>query len=479
MPAINFGTNRDVGRVTQLGKIQLGTELVFKIAVRNTGDQFFSGPASRNPDGVAHADVECLADGTTRFSFEDLRGGGDQSFNDLRFEVKPKGCGTNTSTAVTELITGFPPCGPAARLTPVWGSFGRRPVLESDEGEKLDLECVSSGVNYYGLFYTGPSRARLRVGICPFVGGCNEAFFIHSGDANGNGRPDCFLLTSWTSKDYGDNDNPNPWTGQSESQPVLDHARSVYDVVGDNLTKADLKFEYAVPPPIACAAQSRAEGRSLGVQRVDPPLGPVTEAFFQAAADRLAQLPPPHEPMQASPQNPADLNGDGRVDAGDAAILDAAVGSCSGAAAYNAQADFDLDGCVTFADQQIFEDLRSAPSDTTPPTLSVTANPTALWPPNHKLTDVSISITVSDDADPSPGVRLVSITCDDGCDSATDVAGAAFDTDDRDFQLRAERTGTGSGRTYRITYSATDASGNSVSAQATVTVPHDQGAGGP
>ncbi len=48
MSAINFGTNWDLGRVTQLGKIEVEKELVFKIAVRNTGDVFYSGVAARN-----------------------------------------------------------------------------------------------------------------------------------------------------------------------------------------------------------------------------------------------------------------------------------------------------------------------------------------------------------------------------------------------------------------------------------------------
>jgi endo-1,4-beta-xylanase len=78
-------------------------------------------------------------------------------------------------------------------------------------------------------------------------------------------------------------------------------------------------------------------------------------------------------------------------------------------------------------------------------------------------------------------VRLVSITSnepDNGLgdgDTGGDIQGAAFGTDDREFFLRAERGGVGAGRTYTVTYSATDGSGNSTVRQAVVVVPHDLG----
>jgi len=49
---------------------------------------------------------------------------------------------------------------------------------------------------------------------------------------------------------------------------------------------------------------------------------------------------------------------------------------------------------------------------------------------------------------------------------------------DLTFKLRAERSDSGDGRVYTITYQATDACGNTTLATVTVTVPHDQGKGG-
>ena len=45
---------------------------------------------------------------------------------------------------------------------------------------------------------------------------------------------------------------------------------------------------------------------------------------------------------------------------------------------------------------------------------------------------------------------------------------------DGNIAVRAKRSGTGDGRRYAITYRATDAAGNSSTANAIVTVPHSQ-----
>ena len=78
-------------------------------------------------------------------------------------------------------------------------------------------------------------------------------------------------------------------------------------------------------------------------------------------------------------------------------------------------------------------------------------------------------------------MKLVSITSNEPANgtgdgnTSPDIAGATFGTDDRTFQLRAERKGNGNGRIYTVTYSAQDASGNTAQQIATVTVAHDQG----
>ncbi|HEY5999590.1 MAG TPA: zinc-dependent metalloprotease family protein [bacterium] len=119
--------------------------------------------------------------------------------------------------------------------------------------------------------------------------------------------------------------------------------------------------------------------------------------------------------------------------------------------------------------------------DTTAPVFTVTLSPAVLWPPNHRLVTIRATIVVRDACDAAPAVRLVSVVSDepdngrgDG-NTVNDVQGVAAGTDDREFQVRAERAGGGDGRVYTVTYEVQDASGNVTTHTATVTVPHDQG----
>ena len=83
-----------VGSTVNLGSFASGAELVFRLHVNNTGHDFYTGAASRNPENAFHARVqENWAPNTTLVSFEDLIGG-PFDFNDLSFSF------TNTVTTV-------------------------------------------------------------------------------------------------------------------------------------------------------------------------------------------------------------------------------------------------------------------------------------------------------------------------------------------------------------------------------------------
>jgi len=123
--------------------------------------------------------------------------------------------------------------------------------------------------------------------------------------------------------------------------------------------------------------------------------------------------------------------------------------------------------------------------DTTPPELSITVTPTLLWPPNHDMIPIDVSVTVTDIADPNPTAALSEVASDEG--DTTYTFDPEFDTTeivgrkgediqlvDGQLYLRAERAGNSDGRVYTITYEAMDASGNTSTDTATVVVPHNQ-----
>jgi PKD repeat protein len=98
-----------------------------------------------------------------------------------------------------------------------------------------------------------------------------------------------------------------------------------------------------------------------------------------------------------------------------------------------------------------------------------------LWPPNHRLVTVA-AVTAGDPGSGlAPGslvVTAVSSEPENGLgdgDTAPDVVIAGGTV-----QLRAERAGTGSGRVYTLTATATDVAGNLATATATCRVPHDR-----
>ncbi|MDO9069582.1 MAG: PKD domain-containing protein [Deltaproteobacteria bacterium] len=95
------------GAQVDLGSFPIGTELVFRLHVNNTGRDFYTGPAERNPDNRTHARVQgaWLPD-VTLVSFEDLFNG-PFNFNDLSFSF------SNTDNCVVICDAGGPYSGEA------------------------------------------------------------------------------------------------------------------------------------------------------------------------------------------------------------------------------------------------------------------------------------------------------------------------------------------------------------------------------
>lgn len=117
-------------------------------------------------------------------------------------------------------------------------------------------------------------------------------------------------------------------------------------------------------------------------------------------------------------------------------------------------------------------------ADTTPPTIGkITANPDVLWPPNHKMTPVNVKVSTFDNCDPSPSCKIVSVSSNEPVNGLGDgdTAPDWFINGNLAPKLRAERSGKGSGRIYTLNIGCMDASGNSSSKTAMVTVPKDQG----
>lgn len=97
------------------------------------------------------------------------------------------------------------------------------------------------------------------------------------------------------------------------------------------------------------------------------------------------------------------------------------------------------------------------------------------------MVDLTTSVAATDAGSGVVSVVLTSATSsepDEGLgdgDFPNDIQGFTVGTNDTTGQVRAERSGLGTGRTYSLTYSATDAAGNTSTCSAAIAVvPHDQ-----
>lgn len=112
------------------------------------------------------------------------------------------------------------------------------------------------------------------------------------------------------------------------------------------------------------------------------------------------------------------------------------------------------------------------------PPICTTAGPSTnrLWPPNHKLETVSVQGVTDPNGDPIT-IMITAITQDEPVNGLGDgdTAPDGFGVGTSQAQLRRERSGTGNGRVYALSFKASDGKGGSCTGSVTVGVPHDQG----
>ena len=110
---------------------------------------------------------------------------------------------------------------------------------------------------------------------------------------------------------------------------------------------------------------------------------------------------------------------------------------------------------------------------------SAVPSTSTLWPPNHKISTVSVQGVIDPNNDPVT-IKINAITQDEPVNGLGDgdTAPDGFGVGTSQAQLRRERSGTGNGRVYALWFQADDGHGGTCSGSVRVGVPHDQGPGG-
>lgn len=99
-----------------------------------------------------------------------------------------------------------------------------------------------------------------------------------------------------------------------------------------------------------------------------------------------------------------------------------------------------------------------------------------LWPPNHQLVNVAV-LGVTDPENDPVSISITGITQDEQVNGLGDgdTSPDGFGIGSSQAILRAERSGTGNGRVYAVSFTASDGIGGTCSGKVNVGVPHDQG----
>lgn len=113
--------------------------------------------------------------------------------------------------------------------------------------------------------------------------------------------------------------------------------------------------------------------------------------------------------------------------------------------------------------------------DKVPPALSASVAVGSLWPPNHDLENVGLSVSASDNSGDPVAVHVAVFSDeDDVTSSGGEMSPDAKNIAPVTLRLRSERAGNSDGRVYLIVVTATDSSNNVTRACLAVVIPKSQ-----
>jgi hypothetical protein len=118
------------------------------------------------------------------------------------------------------------------------------------------------------------------------------------------------------------------------------------------------------------------------------------------------------------------------------------------------------------------------PTGCLPVCSTVKPDTSGLWPPNHKYALITLSGATDPNGD-TVTLTVTTVTQDEPINGLGDgdTSPDAQRAGANQVSVRAERSGTGDGRVYRIAFTGNDGNGNECTGSVTVSVSHNQGQG--
>lgn len=229
------------------------------------------------------------------------------------------------------------------------------PDFQDDFGNTIEVWCTryAGSPPLYKMYYTPRVGSKTDLaGVCPFNWGYNTPIGVSVGTF-ADGRS-CILRTIWISTEGGSRTNPTtgkPY-GRDGSETNENGLIEVKAFVYDALTGMRKENYFHLSDPVFISST-------------------ITEA------DDITPILPPDdsELMTVGKEDPADLNGDGIVDAQDFQIIQDALGSVLGESRFNPRADVDGDDHVTSVDLQLLFPVMLVNIDIKPGSFPNSINP--------------------------------------------------------------------------------------------------------